>query len=218
MQVDLSSIATPVETKKRVYKKRKVEEEPRPVEGGKSIKSLPPKEKKPPTEKQLAAREKLKQARLDKIVKVKEQKEQLDEQIRLKALEVENKKAELAEKRRLKREEKKVLMPQLPIKTSEPGRSGDVDPPKPTIAEALSKIGTVNVEEAVEEEPRPVEVLESTNFVHHLVTPKKVDKEFHSEAPQEKSRNVPDAPKREYYQRFRTYPFGKSIPAPPRFR
>jgi len=212
MQVDLSTIATPVETKKRVYKKRKVEvdEEERPTTSGKSIKSLPVKEKKPPTEKQIAARERLKQARLEKIEKVKAERDRLDEEIRLKAEELAKKKAEIAEKRRLKREEKKAEMPQLPVKTSDPGKSGDVDPPKPTISETLASVGTVGtvaVEEEVERlKTPPVEVVDNPNLVN-LVTPRKA-------IPQ----SVPDAPKREYFQRFRTYPFGRSVPATPRFR
>lgn len=246
MQVDLSAIATEVEPKKRTYKKRKVEpvveeiEEERPTKGGKSIKSLPVKEKKPPTEKQIAARERLKQARLEKIEKVKAEKARLDEEIRLKAEEVERKKAELAEKRRLKREEKKAAMPQLPVKTSEPGRTGDVEPPKPTISETLATVGTVSVKEKtgyypcatepversnVIDEPLkigrpktpPTEVIENPNLIN-VVTPRKIDTEFHAEASQEVHRNPPGAPKREYFQRFRTYPFGKSAPTAPRFR
>ena len=221
MQVDLSSLATPVEVKKRTYKKRKVEpvvEEEvleRPTTSGKS---LPVKEKKPPTEKQLAAREKMKQARLEKIAKVKAEKEALDEEIRKKAEEIEKKKAELAERRRLKREEKKKSEPQKPVLTSDPGKSGDVAPPQPTIAESLASISKpkTNVEEEEEEEEEevkaedaltpPVEVVENPNLIN-LVTPKK-----------KVSIEVPDAPKREYTQRFRTYPFGKAIPAAPRFR
>lgn len=217
MQVDLSTIATPVEQKKRVYKKRKVEEvvEERPTQGGKSIKSLPVKEKKPPTEKQLAARERLKQARLEKIEKVKAEKARLDEEIRLKAEEVAKKKAELAEKRRLKREEKRLQQPQLPVKTSDPGETGKVEPPKPTISETLAELNEIkNVEPIAIDEPLkigrtktpPVEVIENPNL-EYLVTPKK--------AP---INPTPEAPKREYYQRFRTYPFGKSVPAPNRFR
>lgn len=209
MQVDLSTIATPVETKKRTNKKRKVEteEEARPATSGKSIKSLPVKEKKPPTEKQIAARERLKQARLEKIEHVKAERARLDEEIRLKAEELAKKKAEIAEKRRLKREEKKAAMPQLPVKTSDPGRTGDVEPPKPTISETLATVGTVAVEEEVERpKTPPTEIVDNPNLIH-LVTPGKA-------IPQ----SVPDAPKREYFQRFRTYPFGRSVPTTPRFR
>ncbi len=217
MQVDLSTLATPVEVKKRTYKKRKIEVakeeevEERPTT---SSKTLPVKEKKPPTEKQLAARERMKQARLEKVAKVKAEKEALDEEIRKKAEEIERKKAELAERRRLKREEKKKAEPQKPVVTSEPGKSGDIEPPKPTIAEALASCSHPKaVEEAVanaeeEEDPLtpPTEVVDNPNLTN-LVTPKK-----------KVSIEVPDAPKREYIQRFRTYPFGKAIPNAPRFR
>lgn len=201
MQVDLSK-ATPVETTKRTYKKRKVEDvvEERPVEGGKSIKSLPVKEKKPPTEKQLAAREKMRLARLEKIAKVKEEKERLEEEIRLKAEEVEKKKIELAEKRRLRREEKKSEI-QLPAKQSNPGKVGTIDPVQPTFSEALSSMKPLEEEkeevvEEVVEVPPSSPVRQSVTFDPRLVM----------------------APKRDYNQRFRSYPFGKSIPNQPRFR
>jgi hypothetical protein len=212
MQVDLSTLATPVEPKKRPYKKRKVEppkeeeekeeeEEERPVKG---VKTIPPKkEKKPPTEKQLAARERMKQARLDKIAAVKAEKEKLEEEIRAKAEEVARKKAELAEKRRIRREEKKKMAPQLPVKTSEPGQAGKVDPPKPTISQTLAKI---------EEASKVEEPLET--IVEEEEVPQTPEKPFIGFSP-----SIINAPKREDAQRFRNYPFGRAAPpAPPRFR
>lgn len=211
MQVDLSSLATPVEPKKRVSKKRKAEEETveeRPVKGGKSIESFPIKEKKAPTEKQLAAREKLRLARLEKIQKVKEEKEKLDAEVKKKQEEVELKKAELAERRRQRREEKKKLLPQLPLKTSEPGQTGKVENLGPTISEALSTIS--NQQEPAE----PVQAI-SLEPVPEEKAPETPKVSF-QDLPVEPV--APNAPARTYDQRFRKFPFGKSIPTKPRFR
>lgn len=213
MQVDLSSLATEVQPKKRVYKKRKIIEGleemeiERPETGGKSIKSFPIKEKKPPTEKQLAAREKMRLARIAKIEQVKAEKAKLDEEIRLKEEEVQRKKEELAERRRLKREEKKASLPQKPTVQSTPGQTGQVEDRGPTISQALQTIAptekTVEFEEELpNEEELPLE---------EEAMPK-------SPKRQEHNLHVPNAPKREYVQRFRSYPFGKSVPTQPRFR
>lgn len=232
MQVDLSSLATPVEPKKRVYKKRKIiegldesVEVERPQKGGKSIKSFPVKEKKPPTEKQLAAREKMRLARAAKVEQIKAEKAKLDEEIRLKEEEVKRKKEELAERRRLKREEKKAAMPQKPVVKSELGKTGEVEDRGPTIAEALKDVGVKNfrcgnentaqepiasndIVEVVEEPLADVDPKTPVQMLEVPSTPTKPNVKF----------VVPNAPKREYVQRFRSYPFGKSIPAQPRFR
>ena len=178
--------------------------EDRPTKGGKSIKSLPVKEKKPPSEKQLAAREKLRLARLEKIAAVKAEKAKLEDAIRLKSEEVERKKQELAEKRRLRREEKKKLLPQKPVQQSEPGKVGEVEDLGPSIGEALKSL-EVKAEEEVEEQ-----VLEEEEEEVSPESPKRPAATFDP--------RLVMAPKREYHQRFRSYPIGKSIPAKPRFR
>lgn len=224
MQVDLSSLATPVEPKKRVYKKRKVEEkveekvedvEERPTKGGKSIKSFPVKEKKPPTEKQLAAREKMRLARAAKIEQVKAEKAKLDEEIRLKEEEVQRKKAELAEKRRLKREEKKALLPQKPVIQTPPAQTGTVEDLGPSISETLKSLAP--------KDPEP-RILESIQETVEENNQEPVQESFQEPQPPSTpikslaNQKVPDAPKREYAQRFRTFPFGKPLPIKPRFR
>ena len=221
MQVDLSSLATEVQPKKRVYKKRKIiegleeKEIERPETGGKSIKSFPIKEKKPPTEKQLAAREKMRLARIAKIEQVKAEKAKLDEEIRLKEEEVQRKKEELAERRRLKREEKKASLPQKPSVQSTPGETGQVEDRGPTISQALQTIAPTEkvlqfrcgneqpAQESRSQSPEPQTEEETT--------PKSPQRQKHT-------LQVPNAPKREYVQRFRSYPFGKSVPTQPRFR
>lgn len=218
MQVDLSSMATPVVTKKRVYKKRKVEEkEERPSEGGKSISSFPVKEKKPPTEKQLAAREKLKQARLAKIEQVKAEKARLDEEVRLKEEEIAKKKKELAEKRKLKREEKKKQEPQLPVVQSEPARTGQVEDKGPTISQVLQNMGTSsqNCTPAPPTSPLPEFRCGNEN---HNVEMETIPEEPSTPPSSQTGNIIPGAPKREYVQRFRPTPFGRAPPPPPRFR
>ena len=193
VQVDLATIdpAVTLEKKKRAYKKRKVEpvEEVREVVGQKS---LPVKVKKPLTEKQLAAIEKRKVTREGKVALLKAEKEKLDEEVRLKAEEVERKKQELAERRRLKREAKKAAEPQKPAIAAEPAQVGEVDC-KPTISEVLASMTPEQLGDF-----DPVDLTPTRS---------------------EEAQKPPQAPKRDYVQRFRTYPFGK--PAPPaaiRFR
>ncbi len=244
MQVDLSSIATPVITKKRVYKKSKAEAE-RPTEGGKSLSSYPVKEKKPPTEKQLAAREKLKVARLAKVEQVKAEKAKIDEEVRLKEEEIARKKKEIAEKRRLKREEKKKLEPLKPVVQSEPGKTGVVDDLGPTISQTLQNIQPKVIEATGNDQgcyyppappntPVQLSLPNGDNYTSTVLHPSrvefrcgnenhKVDLETIQEEPstppsKAKTSNPPNAPKREYKQRFRSYPFGKSAPVAPRFR
>jgi len=249
MQVDLSSLATEVETKKRVYKKRKIVEGleesvevERPEKGGKSIKSFPIKEKKPPTEKQLAAREKMRLARAAKIEQVKAEKAKLDEEIRLKEEEVLRKKEELAEKRRLKREEKKKEAVQKPVIQSQPGKTGEVEDRGPTISEALKTIQPVEEKtvqfslgrneqpSATLSTPKEIEVSPGNiqgcyierqvpNYVPSTHDYEPCDSEP-TKSPQRSTKQlaVPDAPKRTYVQRFKTFPFGKSLPVQPRFR
>lgn len=242
MEVDLSSLAKPVETKKRVYKKRKVVEEPveevveHPSKGGKSIKSFPVKEKKPPTEKQLAAREKMKLARAAKIEQVKAEKAKLDEEIRLKQEEVQRKKMELAEKRRLRREEKKALLPQTPVLQTPPYKPGNVENLGPSISQTLKAINLQHPPpqpepaenstplETIQEVIEPSPVKETPQLVTPI-DPRKIFRAFQeaNEPPSTPTKEppqlvTPNAPKREYHQRFRAFPFGKSIPAAPRFR
>jgi hypothetical protein len=195
-------VEKPVKKVAKRAPKKKVEEvvevvEERPVTGGKSVPE--PKPKKPPTEKQLAARERMKLARQAKIAEVKAQKEKLEEEIRLKNEEIAKKKAEILEKRKKKREEerlKKAAEPQLPVSTSGPILKPEIVEKKPTIKETLTSINTktlerVEDEEAVEEEP---------------VTPKQV----------ERFKQPPGAPRK--HQSFFYYPFGKKVEMKQRLR
>jgi hypothetical protein len=159
-QVDLSSIAKPVKPRKKKVVEEHVDEtgdadidEPKPY----ATKSLPKKEKKPPTEKQLAARAKLKAAREQKLEESRLEKERIENEIKQKEEELAKKKAEQAEKRRLKREEKKNNEPLKPEIVSEVA----VQPEEPEARLKLDDVLPKKVEvkeilkEAKPTEPRP---------------------------------------------------------------
>jgi type IV secretory pathway VirB10-like protein len=192
-QVDLSSIAKPVKPKKKkvVEPVEPVEE---PVEEPKqyATKSLPVKEKKPPTEKQLAARAKLKAAREKKLADDKAEKERIETEIKAKEEELARKKAEQAEKRRLKREEKKANAPLKPVVVSQVA----VQPEEPEVKLKLDDVIPKKVDTAYTSTVggRP----EKIYLAEHAAEPR--PRIVHPE------------------QRKRYYPFGLSVPVNKRMR
>lgn len=198
MQVDLASVATPVKVKPRKKTAKKVEvveeeeEEERPVHASKSIKSLPEKVKKPPSEKQLAARERMKAARILKLEEANEAKEKLAKDILEKQAEVDRKKAELSAKRKQKRDALRAIV--KPTITSGPIEAASPPEIFPTISQALEKLKPAV--KVVTEDPRVI----------RSATPE----------PCEMVRQPPNAPKKAV--RFYNYPFGKNAIIKPRFR
>lgn len=188
MQVDLAAVATPVKSPAKVVKKKKEEE--RPDIGGKGLKSLPLKIKKPPTEKQLAARERMKAARILKLEEAREAKEKLSKEIQDKKDEVLRKKAELVEKRKQKREERKAIV--TPTVTSGPVEAAEAPEVKPTISQVLQDI------QPSVEPVTPLDFKKTPEPVTVAKTP------------------LPGTPMKR--ARYFNYPYGKNIPIPPRFR
>lgn len=219
MQVDLASVATPVKVKPRKKVTKKVveeKEEERPVHAGKSIKSIPEKVKKPPSEKQLAAREKMKAARILKLEAAKETKELLAKEILEKQVEVDRKKAELSAKRKQKREQLKVIV--TPTITSGPIEAASPPEIKPTISQVLETLKPVIEDprkslEPVIEDPRVITPTTPKLYASdsQVLEPVKPVMEAY-----EMARQPPNAPKKTV--RFFNYPYGKNIPIQPRFR
>jgi hypothetical protein len=164
-QVDLS-MAKPVKVKKPRVKKvveeevvEEVVEEVKPY----ATKTLPAKVKKPPTEKQLAAREKLKNARLAKLEETRIEKERIENEIKAKEEELVKKKAEQTEKRRLKREEKKASIPLKPKVVSEVSVQPDSPESRLKLADVLplkigaadKKVEAVLISTEVSKPPKP---------------------------------------------------------------
>jgi len=156
-QVDLSKLAKPVKSKKKVVEV--VEEEAVEPEKPYATKTLPAKVKKEPTEKQLAARAKLKAAREKKLADDKLEKERIENEIKIKEEELNKKKADQAEKRRLKREEKKkneplkpIIVSEIAVQPEEPEvklKLSDVIPKKVEVREIVKEVDTSSVK------PRP---------------------------------------------------------------
>lgn len=160
VQVDLSKVdkEVPIEVS--------VDKDPGPP------KTTPTKPKKPPTEKQLAAREKLRLARMAKLEAVKAVKEKAEVDKKILETEKIKHKEELASKRKQKRldnlkllEEakansekiraeipKEVVLQKAIISTPE-CKTAVIEERKPTIPEAIEKINTKK-EQVIVEEPQ----------------------------------------------------------------
>ena len=147
-QVDLSKLAKPVKSKKKVIEPVIETAEP---EKPYATKKLPEKIKKEPTEKQLAARAKLKAAREKKLEDARIEKERVEAEIKQKEEELSRKKLAQAEKKRLKREEKKAIL--KPLVVSEIA----VQPEEPEIK---LKLADVIPKKVVVETIKPIEPVE----------------------------------------------------------
>ena len=149
MEVDLMKHATPVK-RKRATKEKKVEvAAPEPVT---ALESLKPKEKKPRTEKQIAATEKMKKIRAEKKAPEVAESEKIVLQELEKNKKLEEKKAALTEKRKLAREEKKKEQVQTPAISS----VAPSEKPKKEKKEKALVIENV-IKQVSKPEPQPIE-------------------------------------------------------------
>ncbi len=137
-------------------------EEEHPTEGGKTIETLKLmmkdlKQKKEPTEKQIAARERAKEKREQKKKEEAEAIQKVLEEERKKAAEIEARKIVQAEKRRLKREGKKASEEQLqkPIDSTPAADVGSV---------SLKKEPSMKYIPPPEEERLPVHKYKAPSF------------------------------------------------------
>jgi hypothetical protein len=146
MEVDLMKHATPVK-RKRATKAKKVEfTDPEPVT------ALEPKEKKPRTEKQIAATEKMKKVREEKKAAEVAESEKIALLESEKKKQLEEKKVALAEKRKLARDEKKKEQVQTPVISSVPPS----EKPKKEKKEKALVIENV-IKQVSKPEPQPIE-------------------------------------------------------------
>jgi len=146
MEVDLMKHATPVK-RKRVKEKKVVVADPEPVTALEN-----PKEKKPRTEKQIAATEKMKKIREEKKAAEIAESEKIALQESEKKKELEKKKVALAEKRKLVRDEKKKEQVQTPVISS----VSPVEKPKKEKKEKALVIENV-IKQVSKPEPQPIE-------------------------------------------------------------
>lgn len=204
MQVDLATVATPVIVKGKKKSTKKVVEDERPVHAEKSIKSIPEKVKKPPTEKQLAARERMKAARILKLEEAKEAKEKLEKEILDKQKQVDLKKAELLAKRKQKREQKRAIV--KPTITSGPNETAPPPVVNPTISEVLEELKPIATSE-----PRVVKIVEPT-----IIDPSRSTTPEPVPMARSESQRPPNAPIKAV--RYFNYPYGRNVPIQPRFR
>jgi len=112
---DLASLgAAPVKTKKQTKKQIK-EQEVTPPESEASVEV---KQKKPPTEKQLAARAKFAENRKKKLEEQAAEKLRLEQEIADKQKEIEAKEAAIAEKKKVRAEKRKAKKQEMDIDTA----------------------------------------------------------------------------------------------------
>jgi hypothetical protein len=153
LELDLMKHATPVKRKRAPKEKKKPEESalvaPEPVT------TVEPKAKKPRTEKQIAATEKMKKIREEKKAAEVAEAEKIALEEAQKKKELEDKKIAAMEKRKIAREEKKKEQVQTPSISSIP----TTEKPKKEKKEKALVIENV-IKEVIKPEPKPVEKAE----------------------------------------------------------